>query len=65
MADIINLRLERKPKRRADSNAKAAENRIRHGQTKAETMTAKQSWELQVKRLDGHRREPDPPERSD
>jgi hypothetical protein len=55
MADIINLRLERKRKRRADSEAQAAESRARHGVTKGEGTKAKRSRELQEKRLDAHR----------
>jgi hypothetical protein len=56
MADIINLRMARKAKARADSAAKADENRARFGRTKAEkasdaAMRKKAAWALdQAKR---------------
>ncbi|MEM6665298.1 MAG: DUF4169 family protein [Pseudomonadota bacterium] len=36
MADIVNFRRARKAKARTDKAVKAAENRVRHGRTKAE-----------------------------
>ena len=36
MAEIINLRLARKAKARAEKGAEAAENRARHGRTATE-----------------------------
>lgn len=36
MADIINLNKYRKARRKAEESSEAAENRVRHGRTKAE-----------------------------
>ena len=36
MADVINLRLARKAKARAEADKSAAANRVKHGQTKAD-----------------------------
>ncbi|WP_380877991.1 hypothetical protein ACFB49_15070 [Sphingomonas sp. DBB INV C78] len=36
MGEVINLRLARKAKARSDATAKAAENRAKHGRTKAQ-----------------------------
>jgi hypothetical protein len=56
MPDIINLRRARKAKTRADREAKAAENRVRHGRTKAAKAEAAGSAALEAARLDAHRR---------
>ena len=36
MSDVINLRLARKARKRAEEERRAAENRAKHGRTKAE-----------------------------
>lgn len=41
MAELINLNRARKVKTRAETKAQAAQNRIRFGQSKAETLAAK------------------------
>ncbi len=57
MADIVNLRQTRRQKERADKEAKAAGNRIRHGRTKAEKAANAALERLTAKRLESHRRE--------
>ena len=41
MAEIINLRLARKAKARAEADKTAATNRVKHGQTKADKARVK------------------------
>lgn len=57
MAEIVNLRLARKAKKRMGNESQAAANRLAHGRTKAE----KRATELDEQRLramlDGARRE--------
>lgn len=59
-AEVINLRQIRKQHKRADAAEQAAENRARHGQTKA----ARKHKELESARakreLEGHRRPKEP-----
>ncbi len=62
MADLINLNRFRKEKARADKAAKADENRVRFGRTKAEKQAAQREAEIETQRLEGHRREPSPPD---
>lgn len=54
-AKIVNLRTERKRRRREDSEAQAAENRARHGRTKAEKGRDAAAAESEKRHLDGHR----------
>ena len=56
MGDVINLRLHRKRKDRAEKEAAAATNRVKFGRTKAEKETLKANADLDLRRLDGHRR---------
>ena len=60
MSEIVNLRLVRKAKRRADAEAEAAANRVRHGRTLG--ARAAQAMEADHARrvLDGARRVGDP-----
>jgi hypothetical protein len=59
MAEIIHLRQARKRKKRADKEAQAAENRARHGRTKAETgLQAKENAKTEMT-LDGKKLDPD------
>jgi hypothetical protein len=58
MADIINLRMARKAKARADSAAKADENRARFGRTKAEKASDAAMREKAARALDQAKREP-------
>ena len=59
MAEIINLRQARKRKARADREARATENRIAFGRTKAERTLTKAEQDLAQSRLDSHKRDPD------
>lgn len=54
MGDVINLRLARKVKRREEKEAKAAENRVRFGLTKAERGSAEADRSRVARHLDGH-----------
>ncbi len=55
MADIVNLRLVRKRKARADREATAEANRILFGRTGAERAHARSEAENAARHLDGHR----------
>ncbi len=57
MAEIINLNRARKAQAKADSEAKAAANRTKHGRTKAEKLGASAEVERAAKRLDETKRE--------
>jgi hypothetical protein len=57
MADVINLRQARKRKRRADGEAEAAENRVRHGRSAAEKARLSAERSREDKGLEAHRRE--------
>ena len=59
MAEIVNLNRARKDKARADKGAKAAENRIVFGRTKAEKQKAAAEKRIADKIIDAHKREPD------
>lgn len=56
-ADLVNLRQVRKQKKRALDEAKAADNRARHGQSKAEKTLRSKQTELASRQLEGHRLE--------
>jgi hypothetical protein len=57
MADVINLRQARKKKARSATEAIAASNRLRHGQSKAERAIEETRRERAVRDLDAHKRE--------
>jgi hypothetical protein len=57
MAKLVNLRRERKRQERAAKESAAADNRRRHGRSKAEIVAERQTSALAKKQLDGHRRE--------
>ena len=57
MAEVISLNRARKAKAAADARAKAAENRVRFGRTKAETAAARREAERASRTLDGAVRE--------
>ena len=56
MAEIVNLRLARKRKARADEATVADANRALHGRTKAEKQADAAARKKTVRFLDGHRR---------
>lgn len=59
MAEIVNLRLARKRKARAEKDVDAAENRVRFGRTRAERERLEAEERLAAKRLDAHKRDGD------
>ena len=60
---VVNLRSERKRRRREEAEIAAAENRARHGRTKAEKRRDAATDAADQRHLDGHRLErPDPEE---
>jgi hypothetical protein len=59
MAEIFNLNRARKDKARADKDAKAAENRVVFGRTKAEKQKVAAEKRIADKIIDAHKREPD------
>jgi hypothetical protein len=59
MAEIINLRLARKAKKRRDATAQADANRAMHGRTRAEKAAAETERARAEKALDGAKLELD------
>jgi hypothetical protein len=59
MAEIINLRQARKQKARAEKEARANENRVAFGRTKAEKNLSQAEQALAKSRLDSHKRDDD------
>jgi hypothetical protein len=57
MAEIINLRQARKQKARTDKEARADQNRVTFGRTKAEKTLTKAEQEMDQRRLDAHKRD--------
>ena len=57
MAELINLNKARKARERAAAKAQAAENRTRHGRTKADKAVTKLEAERSRRELDGAKRE--------
>lgn len=59
MAEIINLRLARKARDRTNDSARAAQNRVRHGLTKAQKASLEAERLRADRVLDGAKRETD------
>ncbi|MHA6768728.1 DUF4169 family protein [Sphingobium ummariense] len=57
MADIINLRMARKAKARADAERQAAANRAKFGRSKAERQQIEREAAKLAKALDGAERD--------
>jgi hypothetical protein len=57
MAEIVNLRIARKQKARADKDVRAAQNRALFGRTKAEKQQQAAEQALAARRIDGHKKE--------
>ncbi len=57
MGDVINLRQERKRRKRSAKEAEASENRVKFGLTKAEKAKNEQERERAVHHLDAHRKD--------
>jgi hypothetical protein len=58
MGEIVNLNQFRKARAKAESGRKAAENRVRHGQTKEERLRQSRERELRQRELEGKRVDP-------
>jgi F0F1-type ATP synthase membrane subunit b/b' len=56
---VVNLNKARKARAKAEARAAAAENRLRHGRTKAERIVDDAAKAAASDRLDGHKREPE------
>lgn len=59
MGEVINLRLARKAKARAEKAKVADANRALHGESKAQRAARKAEAERAARLLDGARRDPD------
>ena len=59
MAEIVNLRLARKARARAEASREAEAQRARHGLTKGEKLRLRQDRDRAERLLDGARREED------
>ena len=57
MAEIVNLNRFRKEKARADKKAQADENAAKFGRSKAEKTKDRATSELEIFRLDQHKRD--------
>ncbi|CDP54232.1 hypothetical protein [Devosia sp. DBB001] len=57
MGEIVNLKLVRKRKARDEKEAKASENRIIFGRTKAEKQKVEAERALAERKIEGHKRE--------
>jgi hypothetical protein len=57
VAEIINLRMARKARARAESAQQAAENRAKFGRSKAQKAIEHTELERQARALDGAKRE--------
>lgn len=55
MSNVVNLRMARKRKARADSEQAAAENRALHGRTKADKARDRLETERAAGHMDGHK----------
>lgn len=55
MAEIVNLRLARKAKKRKDEAEAAQRNRVLHGRTKAERTAVETERDRDMRLLDAHR----------
>ena len=57
MGEVVNLRMARKRRRRADEEARAEENRARFGRTRAQKRGDDMERDLAQRTLDAHRRD--------
>lgn len=57
MSDIINLRLARKRKARADREKVAEQNRVQFGRTRIEKIESRKLAERESRLLDAHKRD--------
>ncbi len=59
MAEVINLRMARKARKRDDAARQADANRARHGETKAARSLREAEAERAARQLDGNKRDED------
>jgi hypothetical protein len=59
MAEIVNLRLARKAKKRGETEQQAAANRAKHCESKGEKLRRRQEAERLARHVEGARREED------
>jgi hypothetical protein len=59
MGEVVNLRLARKRKERAEKERLAGENRRKHGRSRAEREAERLARNLEDARLEGHKRSQD------
>ena len=57
MAEIVNLRAVRKQRAREEDERRAADNRARHGRTKAEKLRDRAEADRLSAHIEGHRRD--------
>ncbi len=57
MANIINLRREKRRKAREDREKQAEANRLAHGRSKQERLQTSARTEKETRQLDGHKRD--------
>jgi hypothetical protein len=57
MAEIVNLRLARKAKKRSEAEGRAAANRFRFGESKGDKLRRAQEAERLARGVDGARRD--------
>jgi hypothetical protein len=57
MSNVVNLNRARKARDKAGKKAKADENAVKFGRTKAEKSQDKATRNLQARKLDGHLRD--------
>lgn len=62
MAEIVNLRRERKRRERAEASQATSENRVRHGRTKTERANDDDARTRAAKSLDGRELVEPPPQ---
>lgn len=62
MAEVVNLRMARKRRDRAEKERLASENRARHGQGKAERQVQAADEDRRTATLDAHRRDGSDPD---
>ena len=59
MDNVINLRQQRKAKKRGEKEKTAEQNRLKYGRTKQEKQKEKSESARARKHIDGHKREKD------
>ncbi|PLK26420.1 DUF4169 family protein [Novosphingobium sp. TH158] len=59
MAEIVNLRMARKARKRSEDQAKADRNRLLSGRTKAQKAIEQAENVRALRDLEGHRRDPE------